>query len=333
VKGTEQREYNKQNIDTMKKIFLLSFVVLLLSTAGYGQRHEVGLFLGAAYYNGDLNASQPFLNSNPAFGATYRYIVNPRWAFKFNGYYGEVAGDDRHNPETSLRARNLSFRSMVLEFGGTMEFNFMRFVAGSEHDRFSPFLFGGLSVFRFNPRAQFQGDWYFLQPLGTEGQGTTAYPERTAYSLTSVAIPFGIGFKYSLSETTVVAFEWGMRKTFTDYLDDVSTTYADPYFLWSENTQAAMIFGNRINEGIINDMGLNISPEVGKGSMQDLSQYAEVMFEYTGQQRGDESTKDWYSFIGVTITFQIKGPRATKCDAYRKHHHYREYRLPGARRR
>ncbi len=316
----------------MKKVFILLFVILL-GTSAYGQRHEVGLFLGTSFYIGDLNPSQPFLMSQPAFGAAYRYILNPRWAFKFNGYYGEVAGSDRNNPDASLRDRNLNFRSMVLEFGGMMEFNFMRFVAGSDHERFSPFLFGGLSVFRFNPRAEFNGDWYYLQPLGTEGQGTTAYPERTPYSLTSVAIPFGIGIKYSWGENVVLGLEWGMRRTFTDYLDDVSSTYADPYILWSENTPAAMIFGNRINENMIDDMNLNISPEPGVGSHQDMSLYAESMYQYAGQQRGDESTKDWYSFAGITITFQIRGPRATQCDAYRQHHHYKEYRRPGTRRR
>jgi len=310
----------------MKKILFLLFVIIF-STAGYGQRHEVGLFLGASYYNGDLNSSVPFQMAQPAFGVAYRYIVNPRWAFKFNGYYGTVEGDDRNNPETSLRERNLHFRSMVLEFGGMMEFNFMRFVAGSEHNRFTPFLFGGLSVFRFNPQASFRGEWYSLQPLGTEGQGTTAYPERTAYSLTSVAIPFGLGVKFSLSQTTVVSFEWGMRKTFTDYLDDVSTTYADPYILWSENTQAAMLFGNRMDEGAyIDNPGVQV--ETGQGDSQAMNTVAENLFRYTGQQRGDESTKDWYSFIGVTFTFQIKGPRATKCDAYQQHHNYHEYRRP-----
>lgn len=316
----------------MKQILILVFAIIL-SGASYGQRHEVGLFLGSSYYNGDLNTSTPFLMAGPAAGVAYRYIFNPRWAFKFNGYFGQIAGDDAFNPDEGLRSRKLSFRSNVLEFGGTMEFNFMRFTPGSERERFSPFLFAGLSVFRFNPEAQFmnpvsqQMEWWDLQPLGTEGQGTTAYTDRTAYSLTSVGIPFGFGLKYSLGQSTVVAFEWGMRKTFTDYIDDVSKTYADPYILWSESTPASMIYGNRMFEDAINLTGLQVSTRPGGGDEEDMREYADLMAPSVGQQRGDESNKDWYSFIGVTFTFKIQGPRAQKCDAYRDHYYYKEYRM------
>lgn len=310
----------------MKKIIVLTFA-LLLGSAAYAQRHEVGLFLGSSYYNGDLNTSAPFLMAQPAGGVAYRYVLNPRWAFKFNGYLGTVEGNDAFNPDAGLRSRNLHFKSMVLEFAGNMEFNFLKFVPGSDRDRFTPFIFGGLSVFRFNPKSQFQGDWYYLQPLGTEGQGTTAYPDRKSYSLVSVGIPFGLGVKFSLGQSTVMGFEWGMRKTFTDYLDDVSKTYADPTVLWSENTQAAMLFGNRSAENDAILIGLQLSAETGKGVAEDLTTYAGMMSPMTGQQRGDESNKDWYSFVGITFTFQIKGPRAKKCDAYRDHYYYKEYRL------
>lgn len=310
----------------MKHLFVLAFA-LLLSTGTFAQRHEVGLFLGASYYNGDLNTSAPFLLPQPAVGVAYRYLINPRWAFKFNAYFGQVEGNDAKNPDTGLRGRNLYFKSTVLEFAGNMEFNFMKFVPGGDRDRFSPFIFAGLSVFRFNPRAQFGGEWYDLQPLGTEGQGTTAYTDRQSYSLVSVAIPFGLGVKYSLSRSTVVAFEWGMRKTFTDYLDDVSKTYADPVVLKSENTPASMIFGNRSLEHLIGELGLNVSPQTGIGKEEDMVTYAGLMSPMTGEQRGDESNKDWYSFIGVTFTFQIKGPKAKKCDAYRDHYYYKEYRM------
>jgi opacity protein-like surface antigen len=319
-----------KNNDTMKKLLFI-VCALLLGTAAQAQRHEVGLFLGASYYNGDLNPSAPFANAQPAAGVAYRYIMNPRWAFKFNGYYGNLEAHDKNNPEQSLRSRNLHFRSMILEFAGNMEFNFMRFNPGSERERFSPFIFAGLSVFRFNPRTQFGGQWYDLQPLGTEGQGTTAYPDRSSYSLTSVGIPFGLGLKYSLGQNTVVALEWGMRKTFTDYIDDVSKTYADPYVLWAENTQASMLFGNRSMEDAVLQLGLDISPVVGGGNPQHMDSYAEMMFEMRDQQRGDESTKDWYSFVGITFTFQIKGPKAKKCDAYRDHYYFKEYRSRGRR--
>ena len=320
----------QKKVETMKQIIIMVFAIML-GTSTFAQRHEIGLFLGASYYNGDLNPSQPMLLAKPAGGVAYRYIVNSRWAFKFNGYYGQIEGDDKVNPDAGLRDRNLHFKSNIVEFAGIMEFNFMRFTPGAERERFTPFIFGGLSVFRFNPRSQFNNQWYDLQPLGTEGQGTTAYPDRSAYSLTSIGIPFGIGLKFSLSQSTVVALEWGMRKTFTDYLDDVSTTYADPFILWSENTPAAMLFGNRMLDDAIAALGLNVAPQPGAGVEEDMVTLAGLMAPFTDEQRGDASTKDWYSFVGITFTFQIKGPRAKKCDAYRDHYYYKEYRVRSKR--
>jgi hypothetical protein len=310
----------------MKKILVLTFAVILANTT-FAQRHEVGLFLGSSYYNGDLNTSAPFMLAQPAGGVAYRYLLNPRWAFKFNAYLGTLEGNDAMNPDAGLKSRNLYFKSTVLEFGGNMEFNFMKFVPGSDRDKFTPFIFAGLSVFRFNPKAEFGGQWYALQPLGTEGQGTTAYPDRKSYSLVSVGIPFGLGIKLSLSQSTVIGFEWGMRKTFTDYIDDVSKTYADPFILWSENTPAAMLFGNRSMENSATQLGLQISPKPGVGLEEDMTTYAGLMAPMTDEQRGDESNKDWYSFVGLTITFQIKGPRIKKCDAYKDHYYYKEYRM------
>ncbi len=310
----------------MKKIFLLIFAIIL-GNATFAQRHEIGLFLGMSYYNGDLNPGIPFLMAQPAGGLAYRYNINPRWAFKFNGYYGYLEGNDKNNPDIGLRSRNLYFKSIILEFAGTAEFNFMRFVPGSDRERFTPFLFAGFSVFRFNPQAQFNGEWYNLQPLCTEGQGTTAYPDRHPYSLTSFGIPFGLGVKFSVGESVVMGFEWGMRKTFTDYIDDVSKSYASPDVLRSEKGTASMIFGNRKYEGDIFTQGLFISLDPNFYNEEDMNIYEGWLAQDAGQQRGIDSNKDWYSFIGFTFTFKIKGPRIKKCDAYRDHYYYKEYRL------
>ena len=76
---------------------------------------------------------------------------------------------------------------------------------------------------RTNP--DYYSQWIDLQPLGTEGQGTTAYPDRKKYSRTQIAIPMGGGVKISLNDNLNIAFSFSARKTYTDYLDDVSTTY------------------------------------------------------------------------------------------------------------
>jgi len=313
----------------MKKLALL-FSIILLSVTANAQRHEFGLFLGTSYYTGDLNNSAPFLNAKPAGGLTYRYMINSRWALRVNGFLGQIEGSDETNPDANKASRNLSFMSDILELGGTLELNFLKFNPGGKRNRFTPYMFGGFAIFHFNPTAEFNGREYELQPLGTEGQGTTAYPDRDPYSLTTVSVPFGLGIKLSLGSNLVLGAEWGMRKTFTDYIDDVSSSYADPYVLWSESTPGAMIFGNRELEDQISALGLNVDPRPGVGSDEDA--YAAMQSAYTGQERGDASNKDWYSFAGITLTFKIRGPKVGKCPAYQNHSYYKEYNLKKRRR-
>lgn len=296
--GGEEQKMRNQNQIKMKKsiVFVLALAFALSLSA---QRSEVGLMLGTSYYLGDLNYSTHFGLTQPAGGLIYRYNLNPRWAMKMNALYGQVVGDDAsdvgENPQ-----RNLSFKSHVLEFSAQMEHNFFRYFTGSKKSRFSPYIFGGVSIFSFNPKAEYDGEWYELQTLGTEGQGTTQYPERKLYSLTQVSFPFGIGFKYSLSRSVCIGGEWGLRKTFTDYLDDVSTTYADPDVLLAENTEIAMILADR-------RVQLDLDP-----------------FE-EGVQRGDSKNKDWYSFAGLFLTFKIKGKGKGTCGDFQNQKSYKEY--------
>jgi hypothetical protein len=263
---------------------------------------------------------------SPAGGLVYRYAINPRWAIKFNAHYGSLRADDKiTNPK--MKDRNLHFKSTLADIGGQLELNFFEYVTGSEQRRFAPFIFLGVSVFRFNPTAEFEGKWYELQPLGTEGQGTTRYPDKKPYALSSAAIPFGFGFKISLGQNTSLGIEWGLRKTFTDYLDDVSTTYADPSVLVAENSPLSMVLGNRQWE----------ITELYKGSWGDpygspngnppaFALYPrEIASDWTDMQRGNSKNKDWYSLVGITLTFKIQGPKAKTCPAYRKHFNFKEY--------
>ena len=275
-------------------------MVALMAASLSAQRSEVGLMLGSSYYLGDLNYSKHFGLAQPAGGLLYRYNLNPRWALKMNALYGEVTGDDASSSGENP-SRNLSFKSHVLEFSAQMELNFFRYFTGSKKSRFSPYIFGGVSMFSFNPKAEYDGEWYELQPLGTEGQGTTAYPERKVYSLTQISIPFGLGFKYSMSRNICIGGEWGMRKTFTDYLDDVSTTYADPEVLLAENTEIAMLLGDR-------SVQVSGEPPIEPG-----------------MQRGDTKNKDWYSFAGVFITFKIRGKKNGSCSDFQGGKSYQDY--------
>ncbi len=268
----------------MKQLFLVLFIYII-SLSGFSQQHELGIMGGASYYLGDLNPYAHFIQSRPAGGIMYRYNMNTRMAFRVSAVFGSLTAADSiigYNKD-----RNLSFRSPLMEFGGMYELSYYKFKIGSDKDFFTPYIFAGLSFFKFNPKGYYEGEWYNLQSLGTEGQGTTAYPNRKPYSLAGFAIPFGLGIKIGIRSSTVLGFEWGLRKTFTDYIDDVSTTYADPYVLMSQNTHVAAALADQSKDREVNKVGF---------------------------QRGNSATKDWYSFAGVSLTFKVKD----KSDSCRK---------------
>ncbi|MFH0892889.1 MAG: DUF6089 family protein [Bacteroidota bacterium] len=277
---------------------LLLFLLTLPMQSIKAQRSEVGFFGGTSYYIGDLNPYKQFLMIRPAGGIVYRYNFNPRFSFKGNFFYGNVAGDDLISDFNAKR--NLSFKSVVADFSAEGEFNFLPYITGNPKYPFTPYIFGGISMFKFNPKANYEGTWYALQPLGTEGQGTSMYPDRQPYSLTSFAIPFGLGFRFNLFGKISLGFEYGMRRTFTDYLDDVSSTYADPYTVGSENGPTALVLSDR--------------------TIRDLGETP----NNTDLQRGNSKNKDWYSFAGIILSFRIKAGKEN-CPAYGKSRKFHEY--------
>ena len=248
---------------------------------------EVGVFLGASYYTGDLNPSGHFNRfTRPAAGALYRMNFNPRISMKGIFSYGNIEGDDAYAKEESQRNRNLSFKSKLYEIAVEGEFNFLPFVIGNKKTSITtPYVFAGVGVFHFDPQGYYQGRWYKLQQLGTEGQGTT-FTNKKTYSLTQFSIPFGVGLKINTSKLIGVNLEWGLRKTFTDYLDDVSGSYVDPVLLASEKGTVAAALSDK-----------SLTKEGGSD---------------TGRQRGNSFTNDWYVFTGIIITFKLQGQE--KCN-------------------
>jgi hypothetical protein len=251
---------------------------------------ELGLFGGASYYMGDLNPGKQFFMPRLAGGIVYRYNPSRRFAWHIHGIYGSVQAADEKSSAANQVMRNLSFRSQVIEASAMLEFNFFNYEIGNPNTPATPYVFGGLSIFRFNPKANFLGEWVPLQPLGTEGQGSPVYGDRKPYGLISGAFPFGVGVKFHLLGNLGFSVEWGLRRTFTDYLDDVSKTYADPDVLFATNGELTALLADRslVNPGKIN----------------------------TGRQRGNATNNDWYSFAGLTITYKIV-PAKPECAAYK----------------
>jgi hypothetical protein len=280
----------------MKRLLLLFLFLFLFQFKSKAQelyRSELGVFLGGSYYLGDLNPNKHFLQTKIAGGIVYRYNITPRWAFKTSALIGGLEASDAKSKANV--DRNLSFRSYIFDFSTQIEFNFLQYILGDKRHFISPYIFVGASVFNFNPQAKLEGTWYSLHSLGTEGQGTTITDASKPYSLTSIAIPFGLGVKISPSRFLSLGLEWGIRKTFSDYIDDVSNVYPDPVVLAAENGATA-------------------------AALSDQSLPVESRGTHSGLERGNPNTKDWYVFTGLTVCFRIKS-RASKCSAYKQHPH------------
>ena len=271
---------NIKEIFTRWNIFLLSVLFLCISTtesnAQYQPNQEFGILGGVGYYIGDMNATH-FNNSRISGGITYRKNFDRRFSFKSSVLYTNVYADDKNSNDAIKENRNLHFKSDIIELSGQIEFNFLPYETGNSLYSWTPFIFTGVSIFNYNPKAEASdGQWYNLQELGTEGQGTTSFQDRKKYSLTQLSIPFGGGVKIGVSDNFNIIFEYGLRKTFTDYIDDVSTTYAG---IPSEFTNIAIELADQSLDG----------PQIA------------------GVARGDETNKDWYSFSGITLSFILQG--------------------------
>lgn len=267
------------------RFIFFTFLTFFYFSGANAQRNEIGFMFGGTYYMGDLNPTRPFVMPRIGGGALYRFNINNHLALRANFLYGSVEADDAVVKYNEIR--NLHFRSTITEFSAQGEVNFLPFEPGDLETPYSPYLFGGGGVFLFNPRAQLDGTWHDLKPLATEGQGSDLYPERNPYSLISYNFLFGVGLKFNITRQITGGFEWGMRRTGTDYLDDVSTAYPNP-----------SVFGS-------NDLAFQLHDR----SLENQGNNADF-------QRGNPNVNDWYSFAGFILTFRIKNFSRGKCPAY-----------------
>jgi hypothetical protein len=274
------------------KYFIL-FLILILPYDADAQYDDMGVLLGASTYKGEL--SRHMFNTDflhPAFGIFYRHNYNRRISLKFELNYGRISGDDAKAETPFEIDRNLSFYSNILEFSPQIEYNFLPFETGRRDYPFTPYLFTGISVFRFNPKAELGSETYDLQPLGTEGQGSNG---TDPYNRVQIAIPIGGGIKVSVGNIGI-GIEVGARRTYTDYLDDVSTVYPDMNTLNASNGSIAVALSDRSLSR--NDSTVTIP-------------------DYTGKQRGNSTDNDWYLFAGVTVFWRLSSVMRDICKPFK----------------
>lgn len=284
-------------------IFLLCFLaaVSTIKAQQFKPNTEIGVLLGASYYLGDLNTIH-FNQSLPAGGLVIKKNIDRRFAYKAEAMLINLYSDERNSDNKIESDRGLHFSNNLfqedagglplMELSVQGEFNFLPYDPGNPLYTWTPFVYTGISIFNFNPKAENRyGEWVDLQGLGTEGQGTTAFPDRKKYSLIQFAIPLGGGVKIALNKSVNIIFEYSTRKTFTDYLDDVSTTYP----------------GNNLS-----DMS-NASYEMSDPVVLDPNHPLFATGHSQGDQRGDPEKNDWYSFAGITLSFKLAN-KTKGCD-------------------
>jgi hypothetical protein len=261
------------------RTFILLLVFSLFAFTAEAQQFSLGVFGGASAYNGDLTTKIfPKKLTNGVIGITLNYELQDQITLRGGINYTIVGGADRFTGDTELIKRNLSFETRIIELNLLGEY----YLFNLYDRRFSPYLFAGLAVFRFNPYAYTTTKQkVFLNPLGTEGQGLAGYPK--SYSLTQLAIPFGGGIKFVVSDKFRVGLEFGLRKLFTDYLDDISTNYADEAELFAARGQLAVDMAYR-------------GDEVATGN---------PAYPAKGAQRGSPKAKDYYYFLGLHLTYTL----------------------------
>jgi hypothetical protein len=296
----------------MKKHVLLCLIILsLLPEVSEAQRlrarwkayrYEWSFGLGASNFLGELGgADQIGTNgfkdlelqlTRPAVSVGLRYKLTPIFSLHSHLTYGQVRGDDKLTKEFFRNNRNLNFKSNIYEFnvnfeaallsqreGGIYRLRGVRRTTSFEGSMYG---FVGIGVFHFNPKGEINDKWYELQPLGTEGQGIS--PAREKYKRTQVCIPLGIGGRYFFNRRWGVGFEFGIRKTFTDYIDDASKTYYDNDAIKQKYGDIAAYFADPSL-----DLGENLT--------------------VAGQQRGDPRDKDAYMFFMVSLHYKIRTGR------------------------
>ena len=252
---------------------------------------EIGFSSGAIGYWGDLqNKLITMSQAGVCGGLMLRNPLHANVAVRFSANYGTIQAKDSKSNDPERIKRNLSFRSRLVEYGLSGEFllPITHKVMGSDGITPSkiaypimPYFVVGMHLFHFNPQAEYKGTWYDLKPLNTEGQNLNR-PQAKNYSLTQISIPLGFGLKYKLTSRANLAVEFSGRKTLTDSLDDVSTSYPD---------LAAQKFSN-------GDIGYKLSWRGNEINGQENKVIPE------GTRRGNSDNNDWY--VLSTVSFRVK---------------------------
>ncbi len=258
-------------------IHVFLFFTFALSIAQDENRGwEVGGRIGPSLYVGDLNTN--FDLSKPGFmlGLGTHYNLNNRLALGFMLNGARVYYRDDYTTNLFQQARNLSFRTDIYEVATRMEFNFMEYIHGDIDHGITPYLHAGFSAFYYRPSATLDGERYALRPLGTEGQ-----PPGEEYFYISLGIVYGAGLKVDINYRWSIQIDLSARLLTTDYIDDVSGTYAGADEIRSLRGANADIAVQLADRSIPTEQ----FPQIGQ----------------PGRQRGNGKNNDAFAFLSIGV--------------------------------
>lgn len=265
------------NALAMRFLRLLLVVLLFLpewadAQSFYAVRRERSIIgtlgLGTSSYFGDLKEEKRSIDSKPTINFGFQYYFTNRIVGRADLSWVQLSGSDKGAEDIDRQYRNLSFTANNIELSTTAAINMLpkgdRFY---QRPRFNVYGFAGIGVLYSNPKAEYQGEKYALQPLQTEG---------VKYSKFHFVVPYGLGARVMVSPFFDISLEGGYRLTFTDYLDDVSTVHVGPGVL----TGVAEALSDR-------------RPEVGQPMAP------------AGTRRGDPSNNDSYFVATLKLEYFI----------------------------
>jgi hypothetical protein len=265
----------------MKSILrIVSILLVFITITSQAQRVKLFGGLGGSAYYGDLIQGTPLLKQVSAgvtLGGSYDLMDKLRVRVSLSGL--TIKADDKDNSNINFQNRNLNFKSFIWDFNVAAEYDFLNNV---EEYSFTPYIFFGPGLFGFNPTTIDRfGNKQNLREWGTEGQGLAAYPDRKPYALTQLNLGFGAGIRFDVTDQLQIGTELFIRKTFTDYLDDVSQdSYVDPAIFAAQGNSFSQYLSYR-------------GDEIGKG------------FTGVTMPRGSPASKDLFYTFQIRLTYKL----------------------------
>lgn len=283
---------------------------------------ELGLGLGPAFFLGDLGGAKgigkPFVKDldiplTKFAKGIYINVYPAEWiGLRLSANHMKLEGDDNEvnlegGREFSRWRRNQYFQSHIIEayFGIEIYPTVMFERYDGLQGKFRPYGIVGIGGFHFNPKGYYYPDpnnlsvkqLVELKPLRLEGQGMAEYPDRKEYSLYQMEVPMGFGFKYYIKEHMYVGLEVLHRKTFTDYMDDVSTNYVDPSYFPTYLAPA--------------DVPVAVQ-------LHNREPFRNINRPYIGRQRGDPTEMDSYFSTILRFGWRLNGDNSPNGRARRQ---------------